>query len=263
MARLTPRCRSRATKLTHQAHSLHQALKKVMRCCGRQCRGHGHVVVQLVRHTAHQLLELGEPITALGQHAQPLRAQATGLSAATRERCAEAFKAAMHSHAHIRQPSKRLTQGQKLRHGKLVHADDLTIAPILKGQRHGPAQFGRQPGIVSDPATGFLFATRVPEGNPRDPSSVLPRLDQVQKAIARVKTPPRPRVHSVAGDLGIHDTTLRQALHARGILTVGIPKTVEPITPHPSPEQVLAILNEAGLHRQRTPHQVHLACACG
>jgi len=219
--------------------------------------------VKLVRQTEHQLLELGEPITALGQQAQQLLAQATALSDARRERFAEAFNAAMHSHAHIRQQSTRLTQGKKLRHCKLVNAYDLTIAPILKGKSNCPAQFGRKPGIVSDPATGFLFATRVPEGNPSDPSSVLPLLDNVQKALERVKTPQRPRVHSVAGDLGINDKALRQALHARGILTGGIPKTVEPITPKPSPEQVLAILNEAGLNRQRTPHQVHLACACG
>ena len=263
IARITPRCCSRATKLTNQAHSLHQELKKVMRCFGRQCRGHGHVFVKLVRQTEHQLLELGEPLTALGQPAQHLLVQATALSDSTRERFAEAFNAAMRSHAHIRQQSKRLTQGQKLRHCKLVKADDLTIAPILKGKSNCPAQFGRKPGIVSDPATGFLFANRVPEGNPSDPSYVLPLLDKVQKAIERVKTPPRPQVHSMAGDLGLNDMALRQALHARGILTVGIPKTVEPILPHPSPEQVRDILNEAGLHRQRTPHQVHLACACG
>lgn len=234
-----------------------------MRCFGRQCRGHGHVFVKLVRQTEHQLLELGEPLTALGQQAQQLLAQATALSDVTRERVTKALNAAMHRHTHIRQQSKRLTQGKKLRHCKLVNAYDLTIAPILKGKSNCPAQFGRKPGIVSDPATGFLFATRVPEGNPSDPSYVLPLLDKVQKAIERVKTPHHPRVHSVAGDLGINDTALRQALHARGILTVGIPKTVEPLTPNPSPEQVRAILNEAGLNRQRTPHQVHLACACG
>ena len=36
---------------------------------------------------------------------------------------------------------------------------------------------------------------------------------------------------SLGGDLGINDAELRQALHARGILTVGIPTTVEPINP--------------------------------
>jgi hypothetical protein len=234
-----------------------------MRCFGRQCRGQGHVFVKLVRQTEQKLLELGEPITALGQQAQQLLAQATTLSDSTRARFAAAFTAAMYSHAHIRQQSTRLIHGKKLHHCKLVNAYDLTIAPILKGKSNCPAQFGRKPGIVSDPATGFLFASRVPEGNPSDASSVLPLLDNVQRAIERAKTPQRLRVHSVAGDLGINDKALRQALHARGILTVGIPKTVEPLTPNPSPEEVLDILNEAGLNRQRTPHQVHLACACG
>ena len=67
----------------------------------------------------------------------------------------------------------------------------------------------------------------------------------------------------MAGDLGVNDAALRQALHARGILTVGIPKTVEPINPTSQPEEIRDILNEAGLHRQRTPYQVQLACACG
>ena len=110
---------------------------------------------------------------------------------------------------------------------------------------------------------GFIFANRVPAGNPSDPSYVLPLLAKVQKAIERVQTPPRLRVHSVAGDLGLHDEAPRQALHARGILTVGIPKTIEPLKANPSPEEILDLLNEAGLNRQRTPHQVQLACACG
>ena len=163
---------------------------------------------------------------------------------------------------HIRTQSTRLTQGQELRHCKLVNAYDLTIAPILKGKSNGPAQFGRKPGIASDPATGFIFANRS-GGNPSDPSYVLPLLAKVQSAIDRVKPPQRLRVQAVAGDLGLHDEALRQALHARGILTVGIPKTVEPIKAPPSPEEILALLNEAGLNRIRTPHQVHLACATG
>jgi hypothetical protein len=56
---------------------------------------------------------------------------------------------------------------------------------------------------------------------------------------------------------------LRQALHERHLLSVGIPKTVAPINPHPSAQEVLDLLNEAGLNRKRTPHQVHLACASG
>jgi hypothetical protein len=70
-------------------------------------------------------------------------------------------------------------------------------------------------------------------------------------------------MHSVAGDLGLNDSILRQALHARGILTGGIPKTVEPIEANPSAQDVLDILNAAGFNRKRTPYQVHVACASG
>jgi hypothetical protein len=130
--------------------------------------------VTLVRQTAQQLLDLGKPIIALEQQAQQLLRQATVLSDSTRERVAEAFNAAMSSHPHIRQQSPQLTQGKKLRHCQLINAYALTLAPILKGKSNCPAQFGRKPGIASEPATGFIFANRVPEGNPNDASYVLP-----------------------------------------------------------------------------------------
>ena len=263
MARIPQRCGRHATKLTHQAQHLHQELTKVMRGFGRQCRGQGHVFVKLVRQTEQKLLALGEPITALGQQAQQLLDQTTALSDSTRERLVDAFNTAMSSHTHIRTQSTQLTQGKKLRHCKLVNAYDLTIAPILKGKSNCPAQFGRKPGIASEPATGFIFANRVPEGNPNDASYVLPLLDKVQSAIARVQITPKLRLHSVAGDLGVNDAALRQALHERGILTVGIPKSVKPIDPNPGAEEIHDILNEAGLTRKRTPYQVQLACACG
>ena len=234
-----------------------------MRCFGRQCRGQGHVFVKLVRHTERKLLELGEPITTLGQQAQQLLEQATTLRDAQGKRCAEAFNPALSSHAHIRTQSTRLTHGQKLRHCKLGNAYDRTIAPIRKGKSNGPGQCGRKSGIVSEPATGFICANLVPTGNPSDTSSVLPLLEKVALAIPRVTTAPRLPVHSVAGDLGVNDPALRQALHARGILTVGIPKTIKPANQAPGSAEILAILNEAGVHRQRTPHQVLLACACG
>jgi hypothetical protein len=261
--RIAQRCSRRATQLQSQANSLQQEIKKVMRCFGRQCRGQGHVFVKLVRQTEQQLLELGKPIIALEQQAQQLLMQATALSDSTRERLADAFNAAMSSHTHIRKQSTQLTHGKKLRHCKLINAYDLTLAPILKGKSNCPAQFGRKPGIASEPATGFIFANRVPEGNPNDASYVLPLLDKVQSAIERVQRTPKLRLHSVAGDLGVNDAALRQALHERGILTVGIPKSVQPIAPNPSAEEVRDILNEAGLHRTRTPYQVQLACACG
>ena len=163
----------------------------------------------------------------------------------------------MSAHEHIRQQSTRLTQGKKLSHCKLVNAYDPTIAPMVKGTSNCPAQCGRKPGIVSEPATGFIFATLVPPGNPSDPRYVLPLLEKVQRAIEHTQTGPKRSIHSLAGDLGLNDTTLRQALHERGILTGGIPKHVEPIAANPSADDVLDILHEAGFNRKRTPHQVH------
>jgi hypothetical protein len=127
-----------------------------MRGFGRQCRGQGHVLVHVVRHTEQKLLQLGASIPALGQQAQHLLDQATTLSDAQRKRVTETFTAALSRHTQIRQQSTRLIRGQTLRHCKLVNAYDLTIAPILKGKSNCPAQFGRKPGIVSDPATGFI-----------------------------------------------------------------------------------------------------------
>ena len=234
-----------------------------MRGFGRRCRGQGRVFVTLVRQTAQQLLALGEPIKTLGFKAQEHLEHTVTLGEAQRQRLTLALTTAMSHHAHIRQQSTRLTHGKKLRHCKLVNAYDPTIAPILKGKSHCPAQFGRKPGIASEPATGFIFATLVPTGNPSEPSYVLPLLDKVQRAIERSQTGPQRQIHSVAGDLGLNDAVVRQALHARGILTVGIPKTVEPIKTNPSAQDVFDILTEAGLHRKRTPYQVHLACASG
>src|SRR6266850_7083336 len=240
MERIAQQCSRRATQLQRQAYSLQQELKKVMRCFGRQCRGQGQVFVTLVRQTEQQLLELGKPLLALEQQAQQLLTQATALGDSTHKRLAETCDAAMSRHTHLRKQSTQLTQGKKLRHCKLINAYDLTLAPILKGKSNCPAQFGRKPGIASEPATGFIFANRVPEGNPHDVSYVLPLLDKVQSALDRVSALPRLRVHSVAGDLGINDAALRQALHARGLLTIGIPKTVEPINPTPTPEEIQA-----------------------
>jgi hypothetical protein len=234
-----------------------------MRSFGRQCRGQGHVFVKLVRHTERQLLEVGQPITVLGPQAQQLLEQGNDLHNGLREHLARELTAAIGAHEHIRTQSGRLTQGKTLSHWKIVHAYAPTIAPILKGKSNCPAQFGRKPGLMSEPATGFIFANLVPPGNPSDASYVLPLLDKVQSAIERVQITPKLRLHSVAGDLGINDAALRQALHARGILTVGIPKSVAPMHPNPSAEEVHDILHAAGLTRQRTPYQVQLACACG
>lgn len=234
-----------------------------MRGFGRSCRGQGRVFIKLVRHTEQRLLDLGASIYSYGRQAQERLEQTTALPAPQRERLTRALATALHAHEHIRTQSKRLIQGKKLHHCKVVNAYDPTIAPIMKGKSNCPAQFGRKPGIVSEPATGFIFANLTPKGNPNDASYVLPLLDKVQEAIKRVETGPKRHIHSVAGDLGLNDAVLRQALHERGILSVGIAKTIEPLVPNPSAQEVRDILNEAALHRKRTPHQVHLACASG
>jgi hypothetical protein len=234
-----------------------------MRRFGRQCRGIGKVLVTLVRQTETQLLERGAQVLPLARVAQARLHDAPQLSEDQRARLDTQFTAALEAHHRIATQSRRLTQGQALPHCKIVNAYDPTIAPICKGKSNCPAQFGRKPGIIAEPAAGFIFGLHLPMGNPSDASDVEPLVDNVEQAIARLSTSPRPAIHSLAGDLALNDAALREAWHQRGILTVGIPKTVEPLTPSPTPEEVLRILDEAGLHRIRTPSQVHLACACG
>jgi len=260
---ITQQCTKQPAPLTTQVRTLQHDLHKVMHRFGRQCRGPGKVFVKLVRQTETQLLEVGSAIAVLAPQAHQTLQQAPLLSAAQRERLASALRAAQAAHQQIRTQSRRLTHGKKLPHWKIVNASDLTVAPICKGKSNCPAQFGRQPGIMSEPTAGFIFATRVPVGNPSDPSYVLPLVDQVDNALQRMTRPQRPSIYSVAGALGVNDAALRQALHARGILSVGIPKTVAPMNPQPSPQEILGLLNEAGLNRKRTPHQVQLACTNG
>jgi hypothetical protein len=228
-----------------------------MRGFGRSCRGQGHGFVTLVRHPEQPLLACGEPITSFALKAKERLEQTLTLREAQRQRLTLALTMAMRHHDDIRTQSTRLTQGKKLSHCKLVNAYALTLAPILKGKSNCPAQFGRKPGIASEPATGFIFANLGPQGHPSDPSYGLPVLDKVQRAIDRVRTGPKQQIHSVASELGLNDPCLRHALHERGILTGGIPKTIEPIKPQPSAQDILTILTEAGLTRQRTPPQVH------
>jgi hypothetical protein len=234
-----------------------------MRRFGRQCRGQGQVLVRLVRDTEVRLLDIGQPVVALAQAAQAGLQSARPLDASRQQRWATALSEALSAHEHIAKQSRRLIHGKRLEHCKIVNAYDPTIAPILKGKSNCPAQFGRKPGLISEPTAGFIFATHAPVGNPSDTSDVLPLVEKVQHALTRVKASHRPAIHSVAGDLGVNDATVRQGLHERGILTVGIPQTIAPITPKPTPQEVLDLLNGAGLNRKRTPYQVQLACTCG
>jgi hypothetical protein len=234
-----------------------------MRRFGRQCRGMGNVLVTLVRQTETRLLEMGAQVLPLAQAAQNYLHGATHLSADQRARLSTRLTAAVDAHHRIEHQSRRLTQGKALSQCKIVNAYDPTIAPICKGKSNCPAQFGRKPGIIAEPAAGFIFALHLPVGNPSDVRYVEPLVDKVEQAITRVRTRPTPAIHSLAGDLALKDATLREALHAQGILTVGIPKTIDPLSPSPTVEEALHILEEADLHGIRTPSQVDLACACG
>jgi hypothetical protein len=90
-------------------------------------------------------------------------------SQAQRERLRRDLEATSAAPRHITTPSQRLTHGKKLAHGNIVHAYALTIAPIGTGKSNCPAQFGRKTGLMSEPASGFIFANRVPAGHPSDP----------------------------------------------------------------------------------------------
>ena len=219
--------------------------------------------VTLVRQTERELLALGEPVLPLARAAQARLHGASQLSADQRARLHTQLTAALAAHHRIEHQSRRLTQGKVVTHSKIVNAYDPTIAPICKGKSNCAAQFGRKPGILAEPAAGFIFALHLPVGNPRDASYVQPLIDKVQQAIARIATYPRPAIYSLAGDLAFNDPSLREALHQQGILTVGIPKTIDPLPPSPTPEDVQRLLSEGGLPRTRTPCQVHLAYACG
>jgi hypothetical protein len=234
-----------------------------MRGFGRQCRGQGKVFVTLVCQTETQLLATGHQVVGLAQAAQAYVQSAAQLAVDQRARLDTQLTVALAAHQQIATQSRRLTNGKPLTQCKIVNAYDPTIAPICKGKSNCPTQFGRKPGIIAEPASGFIFAFQLPVGNPSDASYVLPLVDKVQHALKQLSGCPRPTIHSLAGDLALNDTKLREALHTRGILTVGIPHTVEPLTPSPTPEAVRQMLNETGLHSKRTPYQVQIACACG
>lgn len=234
-----------------------------MRRFGRQCRGKGKVFVSLVRQTETQLLATGQQVVPLARAAQECMQGTAHLTEDQQGHLATQLAGALAAHHQIVTQSRRLTNGKALTQCKIVNAYDLTIAPICKGKSNCPTQFGRKPGIIAEPASGFIFAFELPIGNPSDPSYVVPLVDKVQHALRQAASCPPLAIHSLAGDLALNDLKVREALHARGILTVGIPYTVAPLTPVPTPEEVRQILTAAGLPRTRTPAQVRLACACG
>ena len=210
------------------------------------------------------------PLWAPGHHVLP-RARAvperwprlTPRSAEPRGRLDTQLTAALAAHQRIASHSRRLTQGTAWRHGNIVTAYAPTMAPMGQGQRHGPAQLGRTPGLIAEPAAGVICARHLPVGHPGDVTSVEPLGDHVPHAIARGATRPTPALHARAGDLACTDGSWREARPAQGMLTGGIPQTGAPLPPSPSPEAGPQILSAAGWQDIRTPTPVQLAYAWG
>jgi hypothetical protein len=208
-------------------------------------------------------LERGEPILPLARAAQAHLYGAPRLWEDQRARLDTQLTATLVAPRQIESQSRRLTQGNAVTHSQIVNTYDSPVAPICQGTSQGPAAIGRKPGMIAEPAAGSIFGLHRPVGNPSDAGYGQPLVDHVQQAIGRRSTYPRPAIHALAGDLVLNEASLREALQQQGIFTVGIPKTVDPLTPSPIPDDVLRSLDEAGWHRTWTPSHVHLACACG
>lgn len=248
-----------------RAKALSAGLKKVMRGFGRSCRGKQRVYVKLVRQTERTLLELGEAVSALAVSAKQALEGAESVSPRRCARLFEGLDQALMAHQQIERQSRRLIHDKKLDHAKIVNAYDPSIAPIKKGKSNCPCQIGRKPGILAEMASGFIFSFHLPVGNPSDVSYVAPLVERLEKTIPQTVLAPSDKalvIRSVAGDLGLRDTTLRNQLHTKGILTVGIPEGIEPIEKQPDPETIEAICQDPKF-QDLTPEQVELAYACG
>jgi len=234
-----------------------------MRAFGRSCRGQGTILLQKVRETERQLLEVGQLVGPLALKAT-LDLYADGsLEATQQERLMASLRQAVQHYDLIEQQSRRLLHGKKLPHAKIVNAYDPAIAPIIKGKSNCPVQFGCKPGIIAEMATGFILGLHLPEGNPDDATYMIPLIDQVQTAIDAMNQQRKPRIRSVAGDLAFTDTSLQEQLQQRGILTVGIPETVATIDSVPTPEQIAVAQQTIQNAPSPSATQVKIAYACG
>jgi hypothetical protein len=234
-----------------------------MRAFGRSCRGNGKILVKKVRETERRLLEVGQMVGPLALKATLDLYVDDSLEEAQQERLMASLRQAVQHYDLIEQQSRRLLQGKKLPHAKIVNAYDQAIAPIIKGKSNCPVQFGCKPGIIAEMATGFILGLHLPEGNPDDASYMIPLINHVETAIKAVDRKQKPRIQSVAGDLAFRHPALRGQLQQRGILTTGIPETVATIDPVPTPEQIQAAQQSIQTEPVPSATQVKIAYACG
>lgn len=251
------------TRLRQEAHQLHSQLQGVMHTFGRTCRGQRKVYLKLVRQTEKQLLSVGQLVGPIALKAMLDLYEDSTVAEAQKDRLQRQLQQATGHYECIERQSRRLTQGKKLAQVKIVNAYDPTIAPILKGKSNCPAQFGKKPGLIAEMATGFILGLHLPQGNPDDASYMRPLLDRVQQAIDPMETRRKPRLQSVAADLAFRQADVRDPLHEQGILTVGIPSSIEPIPHTPTPEMITAAQRTLPLTHNPTNTQIKIAYACG
>ena len=234
-----------------------------MRTFGRACRGARKVFLKVVRQTERELLEVGRDVGPLCLSAMLHLSEADRLTQTKREYLHEKLRCAAANYEPIQAQSRRLVNGKKLPHAKIVNAYDTSTTAIVKGKSNCPAQFGKKPGIIAEMATGLIYGLHLPQGNPDDASYMMPLLDKVNIAISKVQKKRKPRIVSVAGDLAFRDACLRNDLHDQGILTVGIPSTIDPVSAIPTPEMIRAVQAQFHLGKIPSATKVKTAYACG
>ena len=116
-----------------------------MRAFGRSCRGQGKVLVYKVRETEGQLLDVGQMVGPLALKAALDLYEDHALEEAQQARLMASLREAVQHYDLIEQQSRRLIQGKKLPHAKIVNAYDSAIVPIIKGKSNGPVQFDGGP----------------------------------------------------------------------------------------------------------------------
>ena len=171
-----------------------------MRTFGRSCRGAGKVFLKVVRRTERELLEVGRDVGPLCLSAMLHLYEDDSLGQIQQDDLHEKLRHATANCESVQAQSKRLVNGKKLPHAKIVNAYDTSITAIIKGKSNCPAQFGKKPGIIAEMATGFIFGLYLPQGHPDDASYMMPLLDKVNTTISKMQKKRKPRIVAGAGN---------------------------------------------------------------
>ena len=200
-----------------------------------------------------------QEVLPLARAAQAHVHGAMHLSEAQRARLHTQLTAALEAHHRIARQSRRLTQGKALPHCKIVNATIPRLRPSAKGRVTVPPSSAANRALSPSQRRALSLPGICPWAIRVMPAMWCPGSTRWSRRWpGSRRAPPRPSTRWRA-IWRCNDAALREALHERGILTVGIPRTVDPLPPSPTPEDVFRSLEEADLHHIRTPTQVHLA----